>query len=88
LIMSKTNQSVCVRCGKARIVLSVSEETIGTSVVTTTMTVCPDPECQKKVDAMLSAEKNQRRITGLEKEAREKLRKAGRKTDIKLGKTS
>ncbi len=55
-----TKSTVCVRCGKQRIVLSVEEETIGNSVVVTTETVCPDPDCQEKVDKMLKGEQEKR----------------------------
>ncbi len=46
------NQSgnYCWRCGKERIVVRSWEEKVGTSVVTTTETACPDIECQKLVE--------------------------------------
>lgn len=46
----KTN-SPCIRCGKERIISKVWEEKIDDSVIINTEMVCPDPECQKKVDA-------------------------------------
>lgn len=82
--MNSTNSSMCVRCGKKRIVLSVAEETIGTSKITTTETICPDPDCQKKVDVLLAGEKHKRDVSIREKQARDAARKFGRKTDIKL----
>jgi uncharacterized protein YdbL (DUF1318 family) len=40
----------CIRCGKQRIVKKRWQEKVGNSNVTYTETVCPDSECQKKVD--------------------------------------
>ncbi len=50
----------CSRCGKERIVVSVEEEIINNSKVITTVMVCPDPDCQKKVDDQLEKEKLKR----------------------------
>ena len=48
----------CTRCGTERIVAKTWTETVkifgGRSVVTHTDTVCPDPECQKIVEAALT----------------------------------
>lgn len=43
----------CIRCGKERIASKTWDEELNGSTVTYTLTVCPDPECQKKVDAEL-----------------------------------
>ena len=40
----------CVKCGKERLDGKTWEGKVGASVVTYTLTVCPDPECQKQVD--------------------------------------
>lgn len=40
----------CIKCGKKRVDGKSWKGKIGTSVVTYTLTVCPDPECQKIVD--------------------------------------
>jgi len=64
------NTTVCVRCGKQRIVLSVKEEKIGNSVISTMETICPDPECQKKVDGMLNIEQEKRHTSFLQKQVR------------------
>jgi len=58
--MATTSTTICVRCGKQRIFLSVSKEKNGTSVVTITETTCPDLDCQKKVDQMLNSEYEKR----------------------------
>ena len=68
--MNTDNTSVCVRCGKQRIVLSVKEETIGNSVISTTETICPDPDCQKKVDGILAVEKQKRHQSFMQKQER------------------
>jgi hypothetical protein len=43
----------CIRCGKIRIQSKSWEEEINGSPVTFTLNVCPDPACQKLVDAEL-----------------------------------
>jgi hypothetical protein len=68
--LNNTNTTVCVRCGKQRIVLSVKEEKIGNSTISTTETICPDPECQKKVDGMLNIEQEKRHTSLLQKQVR------------------
>jgi len=40
----------CVRCGKERIDGKTWKGKAGASVVTYTLTICPDSECQKIVD--------------------------------------
>jgi len=53
--------NLCPRCGKARIDGRTWTEEIktysGTSTVTHTQTVCPDPACQKQVEEKLAFEK-------------------------------
>jgi len=48
----------CVKCGKQRINGKSWKGKTGISVVTYTITVCPDPECQKLVDAEIASRKN------------------------------
>ena len=40
----------CINCGKQRIDGKSWKEKIGTSLVTYTQTICPDPACQKIID--------------------------------------
>jgi len=47
---TKVHSSVCVRCGKTRIVSKRWNETIAGSSVTYTLFVCPDPACQEIVE--------------------------------------
>lgn len=48
--MQKTNSNPCVRCGKERIIVKTWQDYIGESLVTYTLGLCPDKECQKIVD--------------------------------------
>ena len=68
--------SICIRCGKQRIVLSTTEALVGNSSIVTKETICPDPECQKKVEKILAKELEKRQQSALN----QKLRIAGRKT--------
>lgn len=42
--------NLCIKCGKPRVDGKTWEEKAGTSVVTYTLTICPDADCQKIVD--------------------------------------
>lgn len=53
--------SKCIRCGKERIIKSSSVEKFEKTSVTYTVTVCPDPECQKLVEKGLAVEENKRK---------------------------
>ena len=48
--MNKSRSNPCMRCGKERIVVKTWKEKFGDSVIINTESVCPDKECQKKVD--------------------------------------
>lgn len=56
----------CTQCGKERILFKTWVEkvpaTYGNKITTVTrsLTVCPDPECQKIVEKKLAAEKDKR----------------------------
>lgn len=45
--------TTCIRCGKLRIMGRTWSEDVGFSQVTYTLTVCPDADCQKVVEALL-----------------------------------
>lgn len=53
-----SNTSLCIRCGKQRIIGKIWKEKINGSLVTYTQTVCPDPECQKIVEEQLQVKKD------------------------------
>lgn len=72
--------SLCIRCGKARIVDKVWYETINGSKVTFTQTVCPDKECQKIVDKQLQDKKD--KIAEIQKESLD------RRSKIRRGKSA
>lgn len=71
----------CVRCGKQRVDGKSWEGKVGASVVTYTLTVCPDPACQKQVDQAIAERKAKTASLLKAKEeaklAREKLLAAG-----------
>ena len=56
----KTNP--CVRCGKERIKKGEKTSLINSSKIKSTFYVCPDPECQKKLEEELAA-KAERRLS-------------------------
>jgi len=68
--MSISSGSVCIRCGKDRIVSDSYQEKVETSIVTYTIAVCSDPECQKIVDGILKEEERKRGLIKNEQEAR------------------
>ncbi len=47
----------CVKCGKERVDGKTWDGKVGASVVTYTLTVCPDAECQKQVDKGIAERK-------------------------------
>ena len=49
--MDKKISNPCTRCGTERIVVKTWEEKVGNSTVVNIETVCPNPECQKKVNS-------------------------------------
>ncbi len=53
--------TVCIRCGKTRIVKRVWKEKLEHgSVITHTESVCPDAECQKVVDEKFALARERR----------------------------
>jgi hypothetical protein len=65
----------CNRCGKERIVVKTRKEKVGSSYVISREMSCPDKECQKKVDEILSKEKTKRDNVRIEQVKREEERK-------------
>ena len=62
--------SVCIVCGKHRIVVATHEEKIGNSTVTYKETICPDPECQKRVEKVLGKELEKRQQSAVNQQQR------------------
>lgn len=56
--------------------MATHQEKVGNSVVVYKETICPDPDCQKKVEKILARELEKRQQSALN----QKLRIAGRKT--------
>ncbi|MGI5827791.1 MAG: hypothetical protein ACOX6V_02090 [Patescibacteria group bacterium] len=71
----------CPICGKERIVAKTWIEEIktygGTSKVTHTIMVCPDPECQKKTDMKIRLDREHAQAHAKAREEREKARRRG-----------
>jgi hypothetical protein len=72
--MTKKILNPCTRCGKERVVTKSFKEKSGTFTVTRTLSVCPDPECQRIVNGALNKEKEKRDVFKKESEKREHLR--------------
>lgn len=72
--MDKSIANPCTRCGQQRIETKTWKGTIqnltGTTSVTYTESVCPDPDCQKIVDKELAAQKKKRDEIAKNKEDR------------------
>lgn len=66
--MSEAN--ACIRCGKKRIVSKTWTEKVSGSLTTYTLTVCPDPECQKIVEKELKKKRD--RIMEIQKKSLER----------------
>lgn len=57
----------CVRCGRQRIDGRTWKEKVGISVVTYTMTICPDSACQKIVDKAIADRKEKNELINKKK---------------------
>jgi hypothetical protein len=62
--------SVCIVCGKRRIIVASHEEKIGNSTVIYKETICPDSECQKKVEKVLGKELEKRQLSAKNQQLR------------------
>lgn len=72
-------ESPCIRCGKTRVVAKVWQEYVGQSLVTNTITVCPDPACQKIVDEELAVRREKRELLANKRNLRPSASSAGLK---------
>lgn len=70
----------CIRCGKTRIVTKSWSENIDNSMITYTLTVCPDPDCQKIVEEDLQKKKDKITLIHEQSEKRRKNNIRNRKT--------
>lgn len=62
--------SKCTRCGKERVIVSSHTKKVDKATVTYTVTVCPDPECQKMVNKGLVVEEHKRKMIREEQDKR------------------
>ncbi len=80
--------NLCTRCGNERIFSKSWEETIEIyerkTTVTNTEYVCPDPECQKKVEGQIADQKAKRKFSEDLKEKEKQTRIKTRAKNIAL----
>ena len=57
----------CSRCGKERTMSKTWTQTVGNFPLTRTITVCPDPECQKVINDEVLAQKEKREAIDMKK---------------------
>lgn len=77
--MNKSSYSnPCTRCGSERIVAKTWEEKLGNSVIVSTQRICPNPECQKKVDSENKKQKDKHEAMRQKSEQRALERKASK----------
>ena len=57
----------CIECGKERIDGKTWQGKAGASVITYTLTICPDPDCQKIVDRKIAAKRAKTALLAKEK---------------------
>jgi len=74
-LITKITSNPCSRCGKERVVVKSWNKRVGNSLLTYTLTSCPDPECQKRVSGDLRKEAARRSAQKKEAEMRLKLKK-------------
>lgn len=78
--MTNVISNPCTRCGKQRIAAGTTYEKTNGATIKITVNVCPDPECQKKVDEKLDMERKRREELTVNKE-----NKLNQRRGIKLG---
>ena len=54
--LTKKSLDLCARCGRQLIVIKVTKELVGNSMVTTTQMSCTDSVCQKGLELQLAKE--------------------------------
>lgn len=80
--------NLCTRCGNERVFSKSWEETIEvyerkTTIINTEF-VCPDPECQKKVEGQIADQKAKRKFSEDLKEKEKQIRTKLRTKNIAL----
>lgn len=77
IFMQTAKSNPCFRCGQERVVVKTWKEKVVNSIVIHTETICPDPDCQKVVDAQNTSLRQKRASAEeakLKSEAERKLR--------------
>lgn len=69
----------CILCGKQRVVVKEYKVVVEKTTLTHIETVCPDPECQKKLEKQLEQEKLKRQSMYSEKTGYGFQKRGGRK---------
>ena len=82
-MINKKAGSVCPVCGKDRIIVKEFKERIGNAVVVTTITTCPDKNCQARLDDRLAKEKKVR--DGMKLEAEKRLEERKKRQPVAKG---
>ena len=75
--MTSINENICIKCGKQRVVVGTHEEKVGNSTVIYKDMICPDPECQKKVEKILQQEYGKREQSRINQAQRIASKKGG-----------
>lgn len=81
--MTTQGTNTCPRCGKQRVAGKTWSEGVGAFKVKVVMTVCPDKECQKKVDEEYQKGKKERADQAEARQAL-KAKNAPHRTNIRL----
>ena len=80
--MNNTYSNPCIRCGKERIIFKRTEEQMydypGATKVVHIEKVCPDPECQKLLDAEIKEQQNKRDTLRKKSEERNNARRTNK----------
>lgn len=68
--MSNSYSNPCVRCGTERIVAKTWKEKVDNTTITNTQTICPNADCQKKVEKDNKKQEARRQALKLKNEER------------------
>ena len=76
--MNFTQSNPCIRCGTQRIIKRSWQEKIDNSIIINTQTICPNKECQQKVDFDIKKQRDKNIAMRLRNEQRIQDRKSGK----------
>ncbi len=72
----------CIRCGTERIIKKSWKEKVDNSIIINTLNICPNKDCQKKVDFDIKRQKDKNTAMRVRNEQRILDRKLGRKPAV------